>query len=216
MNDYKQTFTEEQLDYIREMMNIGAGNAATALQQMLKQPVDLKIPRVNVLPVTQIQSIFDTPSLPVVCVKMGMVGDVGESLFFIVPEEHKERLVSLVKQATPGFSQSKVQSPDEMGLSALAEIGNILAGTYLTAIHDFCGLNIYHTVPVLATDMIQALLDEILIKLSCYIEAVILIENEFALEEEPFKTLLLMLLDAKSTEVLANSLEQARKAYGKA
>ena len=129
MNDNKQPFTEEQLDYIREMMNIGAGNAATALQQMLKQPVDLTIPRVQVLPITQIQSIFDHPSLPVVCVKMGMVGDVGGSLFFIVPEEHKERLVSLVKRATPGLSQLKVQPPDEMELSALAEIGNILGGT---------------------------------------------------------------------------------------
>jgi len=213
MNNNNQPFTEEQLDFISEMMNIGAGNAATALQQMLQCPVNLIIPRVHVIPVTHVPTTFDNPASPVICVKMRMVGDVGGGLFFIVPEEHKDRLVSLVKRATPGLSRLENQRPDEMGLSVLTEIGNILGGTYLTAIHDFCGLNIYHTVPILAIDMIQSLLDEALVRLSLQARTALLIENEFIIEKSRIRTLLLLIPAAESIEALVNSLEKARKAY---
>ena len=222
MSTNNKYFTDEQLDFIKEMMNIGAGNAATALQQMLQQRVDLTIPNIRALPIIQVSSIFDNPSLQVVCVKMGMVGDVNGYLFFIVPEEHRKTLGNIVKQVTPGLSQLKDQPADNMDNSTLAEVGNIVSGTYLAAIHDFCELNIYHTVPVVAIDMIQALLDEILIELNCPIETAIalkaeialIIENEFSLEAERFKTFLLVIPLNESIEVLAKSMEQAKKAYG--
>lgn len=213
MSDHKQILTEEQMDFLREVMNIGAGNAGTALQQMLQKPVDLKIPRVHTTAVTQISSIFDSPSLPVVCVRMGMVGDVNGDIFFIIPEESKERLVYLIKKATPGNWQLNPPPPDDMGLSALVEIANIVTGVCLNAIHDFCRLNIYHTVPVLAADMVQALLDEILIEMSYKVETVVAITNEFLIEEYQAHTYLLVIPSVESTVALVNSIEQARKAY---
>ena len=215
MSDNKHILNEEQMDFLKEMMNIGAGNASTALHKMLRHPVDLVIPRVHVLSVTQVPSIFDSPSLPVVCVKMGMVGDVDGGVFFIMPGEYQETLLSTVEQATPGFIRLKneKQKQDEMELSAIIEIGNIITGVYLTAIHDFCRLNIYHTVPMLATDMVQAVLDEILIELSCSTEISIAVENEFMIGEYPIKAYLLVIPSAGSIGVLANSIEQARQVY---
>ena len=213
MSDSKQILNEEHVDFLKEMMNIGAGNASTALHKMLKHPVELKIPRVDILPITKVPSIFDNPSLPVVCVKMGIVGDVDGGAFFIVSEEHSVRLVNLIKKATVGLTPFKAHKPDEMGLSVLSEIGNIVTGVYLAAIHDFCRLNIYHTVPMLTIDMVQAVLDEILIKLDLNIEIATVIENEFIIGRYPINSILVLITSAESAGVLANSLEQARKAY---
>ena len=215
MSDSKQTITEEQLDFMTEMMNIGAGNAITALQKLLQQPVDLRIPQVHILSVTHVPSIFDSPSLPVVCIKMGMVGDVGGGVFFIMPEEYQKTLLSMVEQATPGFIRFKEtkQKPDEMELSVITEIGNIITGVYLTAIHDFCRLNIYHTVPMQATDMVQAVLDEMLIELSYSAETSIAVENEFMIGKHALKVYLVLIPTAESIGVLASSIEQARQAY---
>jgi len=220
MNDKKQLLSAEQVDFLTEIMNIGAGNAAAALSQMLQCQVDLVIPRVFIIAETKELSTLDNPSLPVVCARMGMVGDVSGDLFLIVPEEQKEDLIRLAEQAMGDTGQSwrtgitNLKS-DDLNLSVITEIGNIVVGVYLTAVHDFCKLNIYHTVPTVATDMVQALLDESLVRLSSQIQHIIVIENEFMVEEKLIKTFLVMIPSVESVNTLANSIGQARMAMVK-
>jgi len=151
---------------------------------------------------------------------MGMVGDVIGNLFLIVPEEHKKDLIRLAEQAMTGASHSwraglTSQESDDLKLSVIAEIGNIVCGVYLTAIHDFCKLNIYYTVPTVATDMVQALLDESLVRLSRQVQHIIVIENEFMVKENLIKTLLVMVPSVESVNILVNSIGQARMAMVK-
>jgi len=217
MNDKEQLLSAEQIDFLTEMMNIGAGHAATALTQLLQRSVDLVIPRVFVITDAEELSILDSPSLPVVCARMGMVGDVSGGLFLIVPEEQKEDLIRLAEQAMTKTGQSwraglTNQESDDLKLSVIAEIGNIVAGVYLTTVHDFCKLNIYHTVPTVATDMVQALLDESLVRLSRQVQHIIVIENEFVVEEKRVRTFLMMIPSVESVNILVNSIGQARMA----
>ena len=215
MNDRKQLLSPEQVDFLTEMMNIGAGNAATALTQALQCRVDLVVPRVFIAIDVQELSILDSPSLPVVCARMSMVGDASGALFFIVPEKHKNDLIHLAEQEMMESSQSRRagstnQESDDLKLSVIAEIGNIVAGVYLTAVHDFCKLNIYHTVPTIATDMIQALLDESLVRLSRQVQHIIVVENEFIVEKKRIRTFLVMIPSMESVNILVNSIGQAR------
>jgi len=220
MNSKKQLLSEEQVDFLNEITNIGAGNAAAALSQVLQCQVDLVIPRVFIIAETKELSTLDNPSLPVVCARMGMVGDVSGGLFLIVPEEQKEDLIRLAERAMTGTGQSwraglTSQESDDLKLSVIAEISNIVAGVYLTAVHDFCRLNIYHTVPTVATDMVQALLDESLVRLSRQVQHIIVIENEFMVEEKLIKTFLVMIPSVESVDILVNSIGQARMAMVK-
>ena len=220
MNDKKKLLSAEQVDFLTEITNIGAGNAAAALSQMLQCKVDLVIPRVFIIAETKELSTLDNPSLPVVCARMGMVGDVSGGLFLIVPEEQKEDLIRLAERAMTGTGQSwraglTSQESDDLKLSVIAEISNIVAGVYLTAVHDFCRLNIYHTVPTVATDMVQALLDESLVRLSRQVQHIIVIENEFMVEEKLIKTFLVMIPSVDSVDILVNSIGQARMAMVK-
>lgn len=218
MNKKEQLLSAEQLDFLTEMMNVGAGNAVTALTQMLQCPVDLVIPQVHVLPAPQALPILGDPSLPVVCIRMGMVGNVSGELFFIVAQKHMKDLIRVAEKAMLGNSQSwpeapKTQKLDDLKLSVITEMGNIVAGVYLTAVHDFCKLNIYHTVPMVAIDMIQALLDETLVALSRQMQTLVLVENEFVIEERRIRTFFIIVPSKESVNILVNSIGQARMAY---
>lgn len=97
---------------------------------------------------------------------------------------------------------------------ALAEIGNILTGTYLGAIHDFCALNVYHSVPSPGVDMLQALLDEFLANQSSEVRTILLITVKFMISDEGFKTFLLICPSRESCSVLVNSISGAERTYG--
>ena len=214
----KGVLSKEQLDFLSEMMNIGAGNAATALGQMLGCEVNVAIPRVHLLSAAKLPpKTFGDPSLPVLCVRMAMIGDAFGYLFFIVPDDQKENLTRLVEQAAPRSTlvrNGNLQSAD-LDLSVLTEVGNILVGVYLTAIHDFCKLNIYHIVPTLAIDMIQSLLDESLASLSHQVQTTLVIENRISVGAEGITTFLLMIPSVESVNTLVDSIAQARLSYGK-
>lgn len=206
MND-KELLTKEQLDFLREMINVGAGNAAVAFSQMLQCMVDVKIPEIYFFPASQLPPFLKDPARPFAGVSMNMVGDVKGKLFYLVPDEQKDRLVEIVQNAAPGGNEGSVA----VDISVLEELGNILAGVFLVSIHDFCRLNIYHTVPELRIDMIQAVIDESIASTTIGTSQIILIESEFVIKEENINTFFLIIPDKESIQTLADSIEDARK-----
>lgn len=207
--------SEEQLDYLGEMMNIGAGNAATALSQILGCAVSMEIPSVHVFPNSAALSILDDPSLPVACVRMGMVGDVLGDMFFIVPEESRTVLADLAASTSGLQHEPSTEPPQPENFSVVKELANILAGVYLAAVHDFCKLSIYHTVPAVAVDMVQSLLDESLSSAGTQVQTIIVIENKFEVEKKQrIRTLLVMIPLVSSLRLLADSMGQAQRLLG--
>ena len=231
-----ELFREEEIDFIKEMMNIGAGHAASALSQILQMGVDTIIPDVHLVPVQNMPTIVDTIldnipnnlSSPVTCVKMGMVGQVCGELFFLVPPAQRNDLIYLAKQSRGGMCNQPVAArgtcPSASGLpaanalpaggdsSVLPETGNIMAGVYLTAIHDVCKLNIYNTIPDPASAMSGSDLYETLRVRDS--EIIMAVENEFVVRGMNIKTLFLVVPDAKSLRTLAGAIKEAKRIYG--
>ena len=213
-NVEKRVLSEEQLDFLAEMMNVGIGNAAAALEQLLQCQVEVKIPGVSFFPASQISTYFRNPSTPVACVKMGMIGDVVGDLFFISPAEDRNHLIHLAEEATPGSEKAKLEfaAAKEWDASVLAEVANITAGAYLLAIYEFSRLNLYHTVPALSIDMIQAILDESLSRRTCENPLIILIQNDFLLSRKHLIGFFLLLIPTmKSIRKLADAIEAAKQ-----
>lgn len=202
--------TDEQMDFLKEMLNIGSGNAVTALSQMLHCDVDIKLPHIHIVTAREAASIIGDPSMPFACVKMGMVGDIRGEIFFIVSELEKEKFVRLVEKTTYGVEQK-----GHADLSVLEEVGNILAGVYLTAIHDFCRLNIFHTVPALKTDMLQSVLDELLIDMEKQEDRFLVVRHELAVTQKDAAAnitaflFLILIPSAASIGVLLDSIKDA-------
>jgi chemotaxis protein CheC len=212
MKDDEIVFTEEELDFIKEMMNIGAGNAATALEQMLGLKIDLKIPSVKIYKRTDMNGMYQDIGESIqtfTAVFMNLVGDVKGKILFLVGTKDLVKLTSLMEKATPGMRKLSIS----LDLSIVAEVGNILTGTYLRSIYDFCMLNIYHSVPKLKTDNLKILGPELFPKddsSNHQINQIILVKNQFITASDRFNTYILLVPEIGSMELIAQSLRQAK------
>lgn len=201
---------KEEMDFLREIINIGTGNAAGALEQLLGARINVEIPVVKIINHAELSSVINSPDKPVLGVKMGIVGNVTGNLFFIVPHEHKAGLMTLAERARPAFGKAKMERDG----SVIEEIGNIMSGVYLTAIHDFTGLNIYHTVPCMSTDMLLSLIDESIADKMRAASDYILIENSFRVDGKPIlkaQVFFIMILSIDSIRSFLDSMQTARK-----
>lgn len=163
------------MDVLREVGNIGAGNAATALSLLLNKPVDMAVPTVSFVPFEQIAERVGGPEAVVVAIFLRVEGDAPGNMFFIVNREPARRLV----QGLLGFEAAENDVYSELELSALNEIGNILAGSYLSSLADFTGLSMSPTVPSLAVDMAGAILSYGLLQYGTMGDEALLIDTTF-------------------------------------
>lgn len=200
------TLSEEQLDYLREMMNIGTGNAATALSRLLHQAVDASVPEIHICRLPEISAVLGQPERQVAGVRLEMTGDVEGYLFFIVPDSDRQRFTALLQRMTGKAAGQE--------LPAMLEVASIAVESHLRAIRDFCGLNISHSSPGLAIDMVQAVLDEAIARVASRMPQVILIRSEFIIVGEHISTYLLIIPDRESVARLVDSMEHARKQLG--
>jgi chemotaxis protein CheC len=166
--------TEEHLDALREISNVGMGNAATALSQMVSDTVELHVPSVTLADIVDVPDLIGGPEQVVVGITMKIQGDACGNILLIFPEESAHRLVKqLLGKDNPGSRF------DEMSESTLKEVGNILASSYLGAMGSLLNLMLIPSIPAFAHDMSGAVIDYLLIELSESGDQALMIETEF-------------------------------------
>ena len=179
--DYSEKITSLHLDVLREIGNIGAAHAATALSDLLNRKIDMQVPKVPMVSFEEMMEISGGAENVVVGIFLRIEGDVEGSMFFILPiEQANDFIRHLIHDPAFNFSNPPVS---ELGLSAMQEMGNILSGSYLSALSDFTGLKIYPTVPGLSIDMFGAIISIGLIELSQVSDHVIVINTTIFDEE---------------------------------
>ncbi|MBO8155215.1 MAG: chemotaxis protein CheC [Bacillaceae bacterium] len=177
---FVEKLNQVHLDILKEIGNIGAGNAATSLSRLLNRKINLKIPTVQVATYDEMVELAGGSDQVVAAVFVRIEGDTPGNMFFVLPPEH----VSYFVQVMTGDSSITFEEPpySEMGISAFLEMGNILSGSYLSALSDFTSLNMQPSVPSASIDMAGAILTMGLIELSQVSDYVIVIDT--ILEEE--------------------------------
>ncbi|MEJ5256661.1 MAG: CheY-P phosphatase CheC [Fervidobacterium sp.] len=200
-----EKLTDVQLDAIKEVGNIGTGNAATALSMMLDKKVDISVPQVKVVPISKIPFLFEKPEEVVCSVKMELREDMtGEILLIFEPNT-----VKIIAKALTGVEVNDVTELDEFTSSMLKEIGNIMCGSYVTALAGFTNLFINPEPPELTIDMISAIISEISIPLAMAgEESIMLIETLIEIEgiEQKLQGYLLLVPSVESLEKLLKAL----------
>ncbi|MBQ1639812.1 MAG: chemotaxis protein CheC [Lachnospiraceae bacterium] len=141
-------------DVLREIGNIGAGNATTAIANMLNLRMDMSVPKVELLNVEQIGTAIGAEDSVIVGIMLGVEADIEGSMMFLMDLPSAHRLVNRLMMRDADFDGEF----NEMDLSAIKEIGNIIAGAYLTALSGMTNLTITPTVPYVAIDMAAAIL----------------------------------------------------------
>ena len=168
-----------QYDVLKEIGNIGAGNATTALSKMLNQKMDMSVPKVELVPFNEISDIMGDEDQTVVGIMLGFEGDVYGMMMFLFDTKSAHHLVNtLMMQDTESGIEADTQFND-MEMSALNEIGNIVSGSYLTAISKLTNLKMVSTVPEMTIDMIGALLSVPASEFGKYGDKLLLIQSQF-------------------------------------
>ena len=143
------------LDVLKEIGNIGAGNAATSLAQMLQTKVDMKVPRVELIKFSEVGDAIGGEDQIVAGVYLVVEGDISGSIMFLLQEQSAHTLVAKLMGLPP---QESGGGFTDMEKSALKEIGNIMTGAYLNSLSSLTNLTITESVPDLTIDMAGAIL----------------------------------------------------------
>ncbi|RDW17815.1 chemotaxis protein CheC [Oceanobacillus chungangensis] len=169
--------TGTQKDLLREIGNIGAGNAATSMAKLTNRKINMQVPSVNILDFDQMMEMIGGPEELVVALLFQINGEVPGTVYFILKVEEAEMLVRNLTD-NHDFSLTDNHSVNEVTLSALQEIGNIVTGSYLTALSDFTNINMQPSVPHLSIDMAGAVLTMGIIELSQVSDYAIIIDTK--------------------------------------
>ncbi|MEA3320129.1 MAG: chemotaxis protein CheC [Bacillota bacterium] len=165
-----------ELDLLKELGNIGAGNAATALSQLLNKEINMNVPLAKIVSFNEMMELMGGSDRPVAAVFLRMEGELSGSLFFVLSLEDATKLIN---QLIPEKQISVDElSSHELGLSALQELGNIVSAHYLTALSECIGLSVTPSVPEVTIDMVGAIVVTGLLEISQVSDHSIFIDTE--------------------------------------
>jgi chemotaxis protein CheC len=205
---YEQKINSMHLDILKEVGNIGAGHAATALSTLLDRQIDMKVPRVKIVSFDEMIEMAGGADKVVVSVFLRIEGDAPGSMFFMLPVEQASAFIkSMIHDEQFSFDDLP---PSELGLSAMQELGNILSGSYLSSLSDFTQLNLLPSVPSLSVDMAGALIGFGLMEISQVSDYAIVIDTALkevtAADSESVNGHFFLLPDPDSLEIIFQSL----------
>lgn len=166
--------TTEYYDVLKELGNIGAGNATTALAQMLQTKVDMKVPQVRLLDFKDVGEAMGGEEQMVVGIYLGVEGDITGSIMFILEHNAGKSLVSKLMGMPPSEGDFS-----EIEISAMKEIGNIITGAYLNSLAQITNLKMLPTIPDLSIDMLNAILSVPAIEFGIMGDQILLIQTVF-------------------------------------
>lgn len=206
--DFFNRISSIHLDILKEIGNIGAGNAATALSKLLNKKIDMKVPDVRIVSFDEMMNITGGAENVVAGVFLRIEGEAPGSMFFVLPIEQATKFI----QEMIGDESFNLESPpyNEMGLSALQELGNILSGSYLSSLSDFTNLSLYPSVPEISIDMVGAIISYGLIELSHVSDYAIVIDTALnegeIINKESVKGHFFLLPDPESFDTIFKAL----------
>lgn len=193
-----------QFDVLRELGNIGAGNATTALAKLINAKVDMKVPKVELLGFSDIAKVMGSEETVMVGILLMLEGDVNGMMMFLLEVESARNLVGKL-MGIETKPEDEGSDFDSIQLSALNEIGNIITGAYLSALSDLTKLKIVSSVPSLQIDMAAAILSIPAIEFSKIGDKVLLIETRFD-DETAIDGYFVLIPELDSYDVILSSL----------
>ncbi len=173
--DKIDNLNEMHIDVLRELGNIGSGNAATSISAMLSKPVNISVPIISIVDYNQATEMLGGPENTLVGLLLMLEGDVRGIMMFLLEKD----FAHLILNSLLGQNLKSFEEVDEMGLSALKEIGNIMAASYVNAISSMTGMSIDISVPEISIDMVGAMLTVPLIHFSSVSDKLIFIQDKF-------------------------------------
>mgnify|MGYP006290101055 CR=1 FL=1 len=192
-------------DAFQELGNIGAGNAATALSQMVGRTIHTNVPKVMIVPIEKVPEVVQGSEQIVAGIYLKVFGDIPAKM--LVTFEHADLLaLTDLLMGQPVGSSTLL---NEMRLSALKELGTILTGSFLNALAKFLDLQMIPTVPALAIDLLPAVLDTLLVELSQEAQYALLVQTEIYETETKLAGNIFLIPEPNALETIVAAIQKA-------
>jgi chemotaxis protein CheC len=189
-------YTELQLDALRELANVGSGNASTALSGMLGRSVDISVPKAQALPFAEAVEAAGPAEQDITGIVLGIVGEMNGTVLLLVPPADADKICRMLG----------VEPDDEYALSALGEIGNIVGTSYINALAAMTGMDIEPTPPATATDMLGALVASVLAGHAHAGDIALMLDSNLVVEGEDCSISFFLVPDQGGVEELLSRL----------
>ncbi|ADL68944.1 chemotaxis protein CheC [Thermoanaerobacterium thermosaccharolyticum] len=191
---------ETCIDILKELGNIGSGNAITALASIIGKKIDMKIPSVKLMDFNEVQNIFGLADAIIVGIYFDLEGSVKGNILFSLDIESASYLIEYLMGVNVGEEFSDIEK------SALQEIGNIMAGSYVSSLSTLTNLDMKISPPAISIDMAGAILSVPAIKFSELSDKILFIETEFFEGSKLIKGDFFLIPDIESFDKILNAL----------
>ena len=197
-----EQLNEMHIDVLKEIGNIGAGNAATSLSQMLDREVDMTTPNVRILDINDAVNALGGPENPVVAILAKLHGDIEGIMVFLIEQEFTQTVLETLL----GESDAHCECLSDLERSAISELGNIMMSAYAGSIGTMSQLNIKVSVPAVTVDMVGAILCVPAIEMGSVSDKIIFIQDDFLSANRTISANMMMIPDIESLNRLMTSL----------
>lgn len=197
--------TEEEKNILKEVANIGLGNASTAIQQLMNKPVKIEIPQLNVISKKDIYSYFkDTEVL--LGLHLRLLEDLTGSIITLFNKDDALALIDTINNREPGTTKHF----DDFQVSTIKEIANIITGAYADALADFSDLRILPSLPHLSFDTPASILTAFTESVFTNDAPIFLIKSNLEISDKSLsvKAMLAMVLNEEEAKKLLSKLKE--------
>lgn len=203
------SFSSLQLDAIREVGNIGTGNAATALSGLLSCAIDMDVPKAELVSIYELAGHYGDPNDEVAAVFVRSLSEFSCSLIFLQKEADAKMMVELLLKQQFGEGNLPPEIPQDLSDSALTEVGNIILSSFLNAINLLIGTQQQISVPGVAHDMMSSILDVVVTIFGQMGEMALVVNTELKVgnKDAPASGNIVMLPDPEALELLLRKLQ---------
>jgi chemotaxis protein CheC len=198
-----EELNDVQLDVLKEIGNIGAGNAATALSTILDETVNISLPKVRISDFDTAINALGGPEVMTVGVLLNYDGEANGMIMFLLNMEDAKGIMSILIQEDEDDAEGELS---DLKLSAIKEIGNILGSSYINSISQLTGLRINISVPYVAIDMAGALMSVPIIEFGSIGDKVMFIEEAFLTEENNLTSNVVMFAEIETLKTIMERL----------
>ena len=195
--------TSSQLDALRELGNIGSGNAASALAQFLNRKIDMAVPSASIMDFTNIPTLVGGADKRVMGIFLKVMGEISGRFLLLIPEE---TALKLLHTLIPSCELDSPLNMSELESSCMREVGNILAGAFLNALSNITKIPMLNSIPSMTFDMAGSLIDTVVADMTAVSDKVLMIETSFMESAEDLRIHILLLPNTDALNKLLKSI----------
>ena len=190
------------IDCLQEMGNIGSGNAASSLSAMLGKSVTMHVPKISVLDYQSVIDVMGGPEKIITAILVTFKGDIKGMMIFLLENAFAEIVVNTFM----GKQNIDVVRMDEADSSAVKEMGNIMAGAYLSALAAMAEFTIQMDPPSMSVDMMGAVMNAPMISLDEVGDKVLFIDEGFKIDNTEINANIILVPEMESLDILMKKL----------